>query len=232
MKKLAVFVEGYTELLFVEQLILEIGGVHNVRVELQKIRGGSKVPRKMTTIKAAKTDTGERYYVLIVDCGSDDQVKTRIIEEHDSLTHSGYSMIIGMRDVRPKYSLSDVSRLEIGLRMYIKTNLIPVEFILAVMEVEAWFLAEINLFEKIDSSITIDKIKENLGFDPYNDDLSQRPEPANDLDAVYRIGGKSYEKNNVSVTINALDYPSIYLELPDRVDYMRRLINGIEGFLA
>jgi hypothetical protein len=231
-KKLAVFVEGYTELLFIEQLILNIGGVHNVVIELKKIRGGSSVPRRMTTIKAANTKTGQGYYILIIDCGSDDQVKTRIMEEHQNLTQNGYLMIIGLRDVRPKYSYVEIPKLEVGLKKYIKTSLIPVEFILAVMEIEAWFLAEFTHFEKIDPAITIEKIRQIQGFDPLNDDLSQRMEPANDLNASYNIGGKTYEKNNVSTTINVLDYSFIYLELKNKIHYLNRLINSIESFLT
>lgn len=232
MKKLAVFVEGYTELVFVEQLILEISGVHNIRVELQQIRGGTKVPRTIKIVKAAKPDTGQQYYVLLVDCGGDDQVKTRILEEHDNLTRKGYSTIIGMRDVRPKYSHSDIPRLEIGLRKYVKTSLIPVEFILSIMEIEAWFIAEFNHFEKIDPSITIQEIKDKLGFDPINDDLSERSNPADDLDAVYRLGGKCYEKHNTVATIKVLDYSFIYLDLQNKIGYLKRLTNVIEGFLA
>jgi len=40
MKKIAIFVEGYTELVFVEKLFREIAGESNVLVEPRKIRGG------------------------------------------------------------------------------------------------------------------------------------------------------------------------------------------------
>jgi len=40
MNKLAVFVEGYTEVVFVEKLVEEIAGQQNVLIEHRKIRGG------------------------------------------------------------------------------------------------------------------------------------------------------------------------------------------------
>ena len=45
MNKLAVFVEGYTEVVFVEKLIEEIAGENNVLIEHREIRGGSSKRR-------------------------------------------------------------------------------------------------------------------------------------------------------------------------------------------
>lgn len=232
MHKLAVFVEGYTELLFIDRLISEIGGTHNVIIEQRKIRGGgSRLKRTMSTIKAAKPATGQQYYVLLIDCGGDSLVKTRILEEHEKLTQVGYRKIIGIRDVRPNYSYGDIPKLESGLRKYVKTSLIPVEFILAIMEIEAWFLAEFNHFPRIDPSITVAEIKKILGFDPELDDLELRPNPKDDLNAAYMIGGKSYEKGQ-DATIKVLDYPYIYIELKNRFAYLKRLGDSIDEFFT
>ena len=167
-----------------------------------------------------------------MDCGGDRQVKTRILDEHENLTRSGYTKIIGMRDVRPEFTYEQVPLLEIGLRKYIKTSLIPIEFILAIMEIEAWFLAEINHYQSIDPSITVPAIKATLGFDPEVDDLALRTNPTDDLNAAYMLGGKKYVKNQVATTIDAIDYPSVYLELQYKIAYLKRLGDSLEGFLA
>jgi hypothetical protein len=78
LNKLAIFVEGYTEVLFVDRLISEIGGAHKVLIEQMKIRGGSSVRRAWSFIKAAKPATGQKFYILLVDCGGEDLVKSRI----------------------------------------------------------------------------------------------------------------------------------------------------------
>src|SRR4051812_48288355 len=98
------FVEGYTEIVYVEKLIEEIAGQNRVLIEYRRIKGGSSVKRTMEVIKAAKPSTGQQYFVLLIDCGGDESVKTRITEEHENLTRSGYSRIIGLRDVRPKFT--------------------------------------------------------------------------------------------------------------------------------
>lgn len=232
MKKLAVFVEGHTEVLLMQRLIEEIAGANKVRIEHREIRGGNKARRSMALITAAKPDTGQNYFVMIFDCGGDDPVKTRILEEHQNLTINAYTKIIGIRDVRPKYTYADIPKLEAGLNKYVKTALIPVIFILAVMEIEAWFLSEHNHFPLIHPSITVSAIKANLGFNPEQDDMTQRPTPTDDLIACYGIGGMTYEKNKAETTVAVLDYPFFYLELPKKIGYLNRLIDGLDEFLA
>ena len=56
MKKLAVFVEGYTELVFVEKLIEEIAGAAKVLIEHREIRGGATTRRTFARVRAAKPD--------------------------------------------------------------------------------------------------------------------------------------------------------------------------------
>lgn len=231
MNKLAVFVEGYTEAIFVEKLLEEIAGKSKVLIERRQIRGGSSVPRSVI-ITAAKPNTGQQYFVLIYDCGGDHQVKSRIREEHENLTKSGYTRIIGLRDVRPRFTHNEIVKLEASLPTYIKTSLIPVEFILAIMEIEAWFLAETTHYPRISPTISIAAIKAALGFDPENEDMELRLEPAQDLHRCYSLGGKTYEKRGAQETINALDYALVYLELSRKFRYLKRLINNIETFLT
>lgn len=223
MNRLAVFVEGYTEVVYVEKLIEEIAGQNRVLIEHREIRGGSRVKRTMKLIRAAKPATGQKYFVLLVDCGGDESVKTRIMEEHGNLTRKGYSKIIGLRDVRPKFTRAEIPRLEMSLPKYIKTSLTPVTFILAIMEIEAWFLAETKHFPKIDPSITVAAIKAMLGFDPENDDMEQRLAPAEDLNNCYRIGGKTYAKHQAQLTVDALDYLSMYMELSIKFMYLTQV---------
>jgi hypothetical protein len=235
MDRLAVFVEGYTEVKFVKRLVEEVAGHKSVLIEHREIRGGGRdsgVRRTMGLVEAARPETGRKYYVLIVDCGGDDQVKTRILEEHENLTNKGYSTIIGLRDVRPKFAHNEIARLESNLPKYIKTSLIPVEFILAIMEIEAWFLAEATHFPRIDPAITAAAIKAILGFDPENDDLERRLEPAADLRNCYAIGGKTYSKGRAEDTINALDFARVYLDLIARFQYLGKLVKIVDNFLS
>jgi hypothetical protein len=232
MKKLAVFVEGYTEVVFVEKLIEEIAGEAHVLIEHREIRGGTSRRRTFAQVRASKPNTGQKYFVMIVDCGGDHLVKTRILEEHDNLTKAGYAKVIGLRDVRPSFTRADIPRLEVGLRTYIKTSLIPVEIFLAILEIEAWFLAEATHFPKIDPAITVAAIRATLGFDPENDDMEQRLTPADDMNDCYAIGGKAYVKANAQATVDALEYSEIYILHVDKFLYLKKLCQSIESFLG
>ena len=75
MNKLAVFVEGLTEVLFMDKLIEEIAGEHNVLIEHRAIRGGTTTKLTTRLIKAARPNTGQKYFVLIYDCGADNSVR-------------------------------------------------------------------------------------------------------------------------------------------------------------
>ena len=231
MKKLAVFVEGYTELQFVDRIIEEVAGARHVLIEHRRIIGGAATPRKIQLVKAARRASGEQYYVLIVDCSGDEQVKTRIREEHASLTRNNYDRIVGIRDVRPRFSHADIPRLEAALPRYIKTSLISVEWVLSIMEIEAWFISEYTHFPRIDASITVEAIRNALGFDPEHGDMSQRGNPAADLNACYRLGGRTSSKTNAGVTVAALDYDFIYVELRNRIPYLEKLLRIFDDFL-
>lgn len=231
MRRLAIFVEGYTELQFVERLLIEIAGKNRILIEKNKVRGGRNAPIAISILESPKPATSEEFYVLLMDCGGDKQVSARILQQHKSLTSKNYTKIIGIRDVRPDFSRADIARLEVDLKKYIKTSLIPVVFILSIMEIEAWFLSEFNHFPKINPAITISAIEDRLGFNPEKDDLSLRSDPAKDLENVYALGGEVYEKGGDEKTLNVIDYSFVYLELKSKIPYLEKFINCIDDFL-
>jgi hypothetical protein len=232
MKKLAFFVEGYSEVIFVEKLIEEIAGRNKVKIERGYVKGGKSVPKELTVLTGKNAKSSCEYYVLILNCQGDQQVATRISEEHPGFSNMGYERIIGIRDVRPTFQYSDIPRLVTTLKKGIDPSLIPAEIILSVMEIESLFLGEVTHFEKIDPAITLDEIKNRLGFDPVNEDMERRTEPAADLANCYAIAGKTYTKYVVQTTIDALDFDRIYLEQPQRFQSLSRLVSHIDSFLS
>jgi len=232
MKRLAFFVEGATEVLFIEKLIQEIAGKNNVTIELGFVKGGRTMPKQLTVIKAKNTVSGTKYYVLIINCQGDHQVKTRIVEEHLSFSSQGYEKIIGIRDVRPTFQYSEIPKLKATLHKEFNLSLIPVEIILSAMEIESIFLGETTHFEKIDPAITVDAIWSTLGFNPITDDMELRQETASDLANCYAIAGKTYEKTLVKNTIDALDFDRMYLEQIQKFQSLSMLVSNIDSFLS
>jgi hypothetical protein len=93
--KVALFVEGLTELEFVKSLITELCGARGIAFEIYEQYRGNLVLVKVERPPGAST------HILIADCHSDDQVKTQIRDQYPSLVAAGYSHVIGLRDVYP-----------------------------------------------------------------------------------------------------------------------------------
>jgi hypothetical protein len=231
MNKMAMFVEGYTEIVFIDMLIREVAEKNAVLIQWRRIDGGTTCPRHNFQIQAEGPHSGQKHFVVIHDCGGDEAVKTRMTDEYPSLAKSGYSKIVCIRDVFPKFAHAEIPDLERGLPLFVPTKPIIVDFILSIMEVEAWFLAEYSHFPNIDAKITVPAIITACGFDPVNDDMRLRPTPAKDLNDCYAIGGKTYEKWNAQATTEALDYTHIYAALVEKFPYLKKLCDIIGTFL-
>lgn len=235
MRRLAIFVEGYTELLFVDRLIRELAQKKQIAIQQRQVRGGGRRNNTKKHYKEIQTpvlEGGELLYILIVDCGGDRLVAQRVREEHESLSKNGYEAIVGLRDVFPDFTKADIDKLRKGMRYQVKTNLIPVHFLLAIMEIEAWFLAEHNHFSLIDPAITVETINKKLGFNPRTDDMSDRFKPATDLNNAYMIGGKSYVKGNSKGTVDKLDYDYVYIFLREKIPDLDNFLRIVENFLT
>jgi hypothetical protein len=234
MKKLAVFVEGQTEQLLIEKLLEEAAGKNNIAIEKRQALGGQSTKRKLKLIEASAPNSAHRYFAQIVDCGSDNRVRSDIGDRYDGLVAQGFEAIVGVRDVYPDITPGDIPRLRSGLRLYLKTSPVEVKFVLGVMEIETWFISEHTHLQKIHSSLTPDLIKARLGFDPSTDDIQLRPHPAADLDNIYRLAGFRYtkSKNTVQKTVSVLDYARLYLELPSKLPDLKTLVDTINHFLT
>jgi hypothetical protein len=233
-KKIAIFVEGQTERMFVTKLLQEITGYKNISIEIWEAKG-SRNNRNITLINSIVVEDTP-FFALLYDCGSESHVVSDIKKQHKSLIKRNFEKIIGLRDLYPK-PLTDKQGIEDGIKGFLKPlikNGIPISVILAIIEVEAWFLAEAMFFSKIDNRLTTDFILQNCGIDLINLDVEQRPHPSEDLNNIYRLIGKTYDKNKEQVKdiVEHLDYKFIYLELVNTVKQLEKLIKEIDSFLV
>jgi hypothetical protein len=232
MKKLAIFVEGQTEQLFVCKLLKEIAG-NKLSLEVRKAAGGCRIPR-IAVIEIQDPITSDtKFYVLIHNSSNDDRVTSDIRDQHSSLQSNGYEMIIGLRDVYPK-SYADIPLMEMGSRFAFRGFTIPAQVVLAIMEIESWFLAEWNHFAKVSPILTPEEISRDLGFNPKIDNMELRSHPAEDLDNIYKIANLRYKKteNQVHRIISNLDYEFLYLNLINRVTSLGKFVGLIDAFLT
>lgn len=232
MHKLGIFVEGQTELLFVERLLQEIANANQLTMELFGASGGASGPLRMTYLRGCRS-ADAKHYVQIVNCQSDGNVKPYIRDRYAQLAGANFWGAIGLRDVFP-LSSAQVPYLRSALPQGIQTKPVKVEFILGVMEIEAWFIAETSHFLRLSPILTSANIAAHVGFDPAVIDLQTRLNPAADLNSIYHLAGLAYTKRqkNCMRTVDNLDCARLYCEIGDRFLDLRNLIQIIDKFLA
>lgn len=107
--------------------------------------------------------------------------------------------------------------------------------VVAVNEIESWFLSECNHFTCVDAILTNSFIVSRVGFDPCIDDMTLRSHPAQDLHDIYQLVGKAYKnkkKDTVERTIECLDYANIYIKLASKITKLNDLVSIINIFLT
>ena len=232
-KKLAIFVEGQTERIFITRLLQEIAGYKKVSVEVYQVRG-DKANRKIQPLKSNLIEVAP-FFILLYDCGCDSHVLSDIKKQHNSLTNNGYEKILGLRDLYPE-PLENRTKVENGIKGFLKTfqkNGIPISMILVIMEIEAWFLGEYSFLTKIDSCLTSNFILHNLGFDLNALDVEQIPHPSEALNKIYQLIQRSYDKSETTVEeiASLLNYEFMYLHLVEKIKQLKQLIDAINLFL-
>lgn len=241
MKKMAIFLEGQTEQIFVERLLETMSQRDDIVIEKRRGYGGKKTGRHFITLKSAKSPKVDDFFILLVDCSNDGRVLSDIREQYHSLIKQGYSKILGLRDVYPR-KVEELHRLKSMTGILLPKSPIRCRIVFAMLEIETWFIAEYTHFRRIHPSLTRDLIEEELGIDPRSPDIETilRPEkdslktsPAGDLNRLYHLVGKGYKKSRhqVNQIVANLDYNFILETLPQHIQGLRIFLNHISSFL-
>nr|VFJ87621.1 MAG: hypothetical protein BECKLFY1418B_GA0070995_100751 [Candidatus Kentron sp. LFY]VFJ93541.1 MAG: hypothetical protein BECKLFY1418A_GA0070994_103230 [Candidatus Kentron sp. LFY] len=231
--KLAIFVEGRTEQIFVERLVRFLGESVDLAIRVDGAEGGRHKPRRFIRMSGTRETEGYEFFVLIVNCGQDARVKSDILKRYNRLVSQGYRYIIGIRDVHP-HDRKDTHHIRQGFQFGLPTTPCKPVLILAIMEIEAWFLAEYAHFPRIHPSLTRARIGREFGFDPAEDDMQLRDHPARDLEAIYFLEAIPYAKSreNVERTVDSLDFSRIRDEVAARIADLARLTGLIRAFFT
>lgn len=211
MKKIAIYVEGWTEFFFVARLIEELRGFGKVHLELKTQYGGAFYYYGTRGVPA---DAAEVEVLLLNCCGaSDEKVKSFILDRQELLISQGYSLAIGLQDLYPA-PLAEWDNFEAGLNAGLANQPLKILMALEVMEVEAWFLNESKHFEKLDATLTAQRIAEATGFNPVSDPAETKvPHPSKLLERIYELVGLEYDKKQHEIlrTVEKLDYEELFV---------------------
>jgi len=258
MKKIAIFVEGETELEFVSQFLVELAGRNNITINRYKYEGGGRnIPQRIAHFLGEfpkneeksneKSQADKKFQVNIYASSNDDKVNSDMMEQAETLEQSGFERVIGLRDLRGQkpdgqpITLADLPRMELA-NNFVENQCQPLraKIIVAVMEIETWFLVETNHYDSIHSTLTKELVKsnlDNLGFNPYDentDTLTQIADPVQALKSVYQLAGKEYSKKRKTRkrAIERLDYANLYLHTRHRLTKLDDFVTELDDFLS
>jgi hypothetical protein len=238
LKRIAFFVEGYTERLFIEKILQSFFTKKDLSLKISTIRGnGDKTDKvNITDIRVDEQSDVCKYYILIYDCGGDKAVKSFILNQRESLIKSGYSLIIGFLDLYPNFGRHELVNYKKGLHYRLPTKDLTIRFIISVMEIETWFLAEHTHFPRIDSGLNNASIHTHFPFNPETDDMELRDTPSIDLHNIYQLVGKNYlvadKKTGETIlrTIEAIDFDRLIIDVAPNYNSLQELITELENF--
>lgn len=211
MIKIAFFVEGKTERIFVEKYLNIVYSHPHFNIDSYEIRGG----RIKIITKLNYNNESIDYYFLIFDVGGDGSVNSALLERSKKLINqNGYRHIFGIRDLFPLKPFQ-LSSIKSNFFRFIDDESIlnAITLIIAVMEIEAWFLADYPFFQRMDSRLTPTRINNALAIDIENDNIEAYRHPAKIIDDIYRLIGKRYKKreSNAHSICSYIDFNDLYL---------------------
>ena len=230
MRKIAIFVEGLTERQFVTSLIKELVGRRGLQIDY------AQQFRNKVTIRHVPSAGDIEFFVLVVDCCNDEQVVTQIRDQYSSLVSAGFTSIMGLCDVYP-FPRAAIDTLKAKRNACLPTGGVTPTMHLAVMETEAWFIAEVSHFAKVVPTLTIQRIQ-NGGFDVTGRSPESWDHPAEILDNIYKLARCRYldrkgkkTRRRIQRTVDALSLDNLYVAVQHNVPALRNFIADVEGAL-
>jgi hypothetical protein len=231
MKKIALFVEGQTETIFISEMIRQVFDEKKVNIAVHNIKYNK------IRIDTFKTDTTKEYYFLLYNCGSDDKVKSNIKDNYQKLQQADFIHIIGLQDLfnpqRKKKGLDD-KRFKETINADIPQT-IPARIYFSIQEIEAWFIADETHYQRISSALSIEKVNSIAGIDIQKDDTEKIPHPTVVLDKIYKDGGRKngYSKNEYAIkdVVSKLDFSNLYLTVRNRNSSLNELLTCLDGLI-
>ena len=232
MRKLAIFVEGLTEQILVRHLLQAVLDRNRIAIQTVKITGGHNVRMSFTVMRAAHVERRTDYYIMVYDCGGETNVKGYLMAHREKLVRSGYTAIMGLRDVYPNFQRDEVPKLLRGLNHRLPQKKAATHIYLAVMETEAWFLGEYRHLKKVSGKLTPDFIEKHLGFNPRTENMEDRDRPAADMKAAYQLAGHDYTKkrDRLNAVVSKLDFNHFTHRLAQKMPSLGTFVEGLEHF--
>lgn len=208
-RKVAVFVEGQTELVFVREFLVKW---FNYDSNLIGFDCFNLLKSEFRDTKYKLGNIDSENYFMIVNVGNDCSVLSKIHGRMHQLSGLGYQVVIGLRDMYSTQYIKDakgrniderVTRMHIDAvqeQIELMENGDLVAFHFAIMEVEAWLLGIHRFLQIIDDRLTVDYVLKHVGVNLLEDPEISLFHPAAVLSKIYELVGRKYDKHESDIS--------------------------------
>lgn len=220
MRKVCVFVEGQTELIFVREFLLKWYEYQDISIACYQLLGNDMLPAEYDY----PMQEASVFYQL-VNVGNDNRVLSWLLNRVGSLKKEGYEMIIGLRDMYGEFYRKKSKTINLELNQQIIDNVQEqivnkladdkdmVAFHFAIMEIESWMLAMHQSLLKKFADLKLDDIQTIYDIQECTDNTIYHP--AEILDKVFQLAECRYEKhktdaNSILSYIGKDDFELLY----------------------
>ncbi len=244
--KIAVYVEGQAELIFVRELLSKWYDYDASRIGFRCYNLRDADPPGHPT-EYSYGDQNSYVFYEIVNVGNDTSVLSMAIKNAKRYRNLGYDKVVALRDMfsdhyhaatykagNPRVVDSQLNeRFISGAEKSISdrglTEFVHINF--AIMEVETWFLGMGWYLQKENPILTQVYLKDTLGLDLNADQEFTEYHPADHLHHIYRHIGSGYDKhrnqvNSIMAKLDKTDFEML-LEQPKCQSFNRFISNLI-----
>lgn len=201
--KVAIYVEGITEVGFVYRLI---GEKHQWDWTAFRMECLHLDPEKAGDDLSDYGDENSEDNYLIFDSCSHDAVSSDILSRFESHRINGFNRVVGLRDIYSDRYFELYGRttdrqsvekfihdMQDTLREKDPDGFIQLRF--AIMETEAWLLAMSDVFSRIDPQIDAQWLMDKACIDVTKDPEDSMVHPFNKLEEIYKSISRTYSKH-------------------------------------
>lgn len=203
--KIAVYVEGQTELIFVREFLLKWYDYNISRVGIRCFELRDVEPGHQTEYPFGDKNA-ERFYT-IVNVGCDTRVLSKALDNASLCRNCGYDKVIALRDmysdnyksvqpnraIDPAINARFITRAQKTISEKGFDDYVFCHF--AIMEVEAWLLGMGWFLESIHPSLTKQSLSKHLNFNLDNDPETTEYHPETCLKKICKYVGSDYDKH-------------------------------------
>ncbi len=202
MKRIAIFTEGQTELIFLRHFFERVMDASKTSFDCWDLSG-----QKFSQVSYKRKNSNAEIHFLIVNVNCDEKVLSSIRErQKDLIETAGYEKIIGLKDLYGskyrKHSPGVIDKKVSDMLIQRENQTVKemmyfdrIKLCFAIMEIEAWFLGMYDLFQKIDSRLTVEYIKQKLDIDLKSvDPQKEFYHPCNQVKSILGLCGRKYTK--------------------------------------